>query len=49
MVDKKGFDIVRSGCGGVSFFPTFDVLFCFDAKLRIKMLSAKLNRNKYGG
>ena len=48
MVDKKGFDIVRSGCGGVvclSFQPSM-LYSVFDAKLRIKMLLTKLNRNK---
>lgn len=50
MVDKKGFDIVRSGCGGVvclSFQPSM-LYSVFDAKLRIKMLLTKLNRNKCG-
>ncbi len=49
MVDKKVFDIVRSGCGGVvclSFQPSM-LYSVSDAKLRIKMLLAKLNRNKY--
>ena len=50
MVDKKGFDIVRSGCGGVvclSFQPSM-LYSVFDAKLRIKLLLTKLNRDKYG-
>lgn len=51
MVDKKVFDIVRSGCGGVvclSFQPSM-LYSVFDAKLRIKMLLAKLGRNKCSG
>lgn len=49
MVDKKGLRHreKRLLWGGVFFFSTFDVVFCFDAKLRIKMLLTKLNRNKY--
>lgn len=49
MVDKKVFDIVRSGCGGVvclSFQPSM-LYSVFDAKLRIKILLTKLNRNKW--
>lgn len=49
MVDKKVINIVRSGCGGVvclSFQPSM-LYSIFDAKLRIKMLTTKLNRNKY--
>ena len=48
MVDKKVCDIVRSGCCGVvclSFQPSM-LYAVFGAKLRIKMLSTKLYRNK---
>lgn len=42
MVDKKGLRHreKRLWWGG-SFVSTFDVVFCFDAKLRIKVLSTK--------
>lgn len=43
MVDKKGLRHreKRLLWGGVSFFSTFDVVCCVDAKLRIKTLPTK--------
>ena len=49
MVDKKGLRHreKRLLWGGVSFVSTFDVVCFDDAKLRIKWVSTKLNRNKW--